>query len=99
MKGSRVFEKLLPSTLFARQIIEKGRKNGSEAKRQQGKGIEYFYDPSTLVNRLELLGGSIKACNDSNVIRNEFSQISYVLRKLGLITTDALKRFLREYVL
>ena len=63
---------------------------------KQGSGIRYFYNPRTLVDRLELLGGSIMAGNGS--AKNEFYEIPHVLRRLGLIKDDALRDLLQGYV-
>ena len=86
----------LPSTLVARQVIESQKCSGMK-KRQGGKGVRYFNYPRTLIDRLELLGSSIRAGNGS--VKNEFSEIAHVLRKLGLIKNNTLKKLLQKYVL
>ena len=48
-----------------------------------GSGVVYYNDPNELINRLELLGGSILAGNDS--AKDEFSNIVHKLFQLGMI--------------
>ena len=61
--------------------------------------FKYFNNPQDLLSRLELLGGSIKAGNNNNEIKNEFSEIAHVLKKLNIFTNDQLKNLLKNYVL
>ena len=48
----------------------------------------YYNNPKDLMERLELLGGSILAGNDG--VKQEFSQIAHTLNKLGVITNGQL---------
>lgn len=48
----------------------------------------YYNNPKDLMERLELLGGSILAGNDG--VKQEFSQIAHALNKLGVITNGQL---------
>ena len=52
-------------------------------KKLTGTGIIHFNNPQQLVNRLELLAGSIFAGNDG--VKQEFSQIAHLLHQLKVI--------------
>ena len=52
--------------------------------KKTGQGIIHFNNPQQLVNRLELLAGSIFAGN--NGVKQEFSQIAHLLHQLKVIT-------------
>ena len=52
-------------------------------KQLTGTGIIHFNNPQQLVNRLELLAGSIFAGN--NGVKQEFSQIAHLLHQLKVI--------------
>ena len=54
------------------------------AKKKTGQGIIHFNNPQQLVDRLELLVGSIFAGN--NGVKQEFSQIAHLLHQLKVIT-------------
>ena len=62
-----------------------------------GSGILYYNDPSDLINRMELLGGSILAGNDG--AKNEFSEIAHKLFQLGLINSEKLNDLFKVYVI
>ena len=62
-----------------------------------GSGVVYYNDPNDLLDRLELLGGSILARNDG--VKQEFSQIAHTLNKLEVITKGQLNDLVKEYVL
>ena len=62
-----------------------------------GQGIIHFNNPQQLVNRLELLAGSIFAGN--NGVKQEFSQIAHLLHQLKVITKKTLNDLLKKYVL
>ena len=50
-----------------------------------------------MLDRLELLGGSILASN--NGVQSEFSQIANTLNKLGAIDNNQFSGLLKEYVI
>ena len=52
-------------------------------KTKSGSGMIYFNNPHQLLDRLELLGGSILAGN--NGVINEFSQIAHLLNQMKVI--------------
>ena len=62
-----------------------------------GAGVVYYNNPADLLDRLELLGGSILAGN--NCVKNEFSKIAHTLNKLGVLNNTQLDSLLKEYVI
>ena len=62
-----------------------------------GSGIVYYNDTNDLIDRLELLGGSILAGNDG--VKNEFSETVHRLFQLGKIDNDKLNDLLQVYVI
>ena len=66
-------------------------------KEKTGTGILHFNNPLQLINRLELLAGSLLAGN-SGVIQ-EFSQIAHLLHQLKVITKKQLNDLLKKYIL
>ena len=65
-------------------------------KTKSGSGIVYFNDPHQLLDRLELLGGSILAGN--NGVIPEFSQIAHLLNQMKVITKKQLNDLLKTYI-
>ena len=61
-----------------------------------GQGVIYYNNPNDLLDRMELLGGSILAGNDG--VKNEFIQIAHTLNKIGVINNDQLNDLLKEYI-
>ena len=66
-------------------------------KKLTGTGIIHFNNPLQLINRLELLAGSIFAGN--NGVKQEFSQIAHLLHQLKVITKKQLNDLLKKYIL
>ncbi|MCV6599784.1 MAG: hypothetical protein OIF36_04860, partial [Alphaproteobacteria bacterium] len=66
-------------------------------KKITGIGIIHFNNPQQLVDRLELLAGSIFAGN--NCVKQEFSQIAHLLHQLKIITKKTLNDLLKKYIL
>ncbi len=64
--------------------------------KMEGKGINNYKSPSQLLDRLELLGGSILAGN--NGVINEFSQIAHLLAQMSVITKRQLNNLLKTYI-
>ena len=62
-----------------------------------GTGVVYYNNSNDLINRLELLGGSIMAGNDG--AKNEFSDIVHKLFQLGMIDNAKLNELLQVYVI
>ena len=62
-----------------------------------GAGVVYYNDTNDLINRMELLGGSILAGNDG--AKNEFSEIVHKLYQHGIIDNSKLNDLLQVYVI
>ena len=62
-----------------------------------GSGVVYYNNPNELINRLELLGGSILAGN--NGAKDEFSSIAHKLYQHGTIDNTKLNDLLQVYVI
>ena len=62
-----------------------------------GQGIIHFNNPLQLLDRLELLIGSLNAGN--NGVKQEFTQIAHLLHQLKVITKKQLNDFLKKYIL
>ena len=65
--------------------------------KKTGQGIIHFNNPHQLIDRLELLAGSIFAGN--NGVKQEFSQIAHLLHQLKVITKKQLNDLLKKYIL
>ena len=65
-------------------------------KTKSGSGIVYFNNPHQLLDRLELLGGSILAGN--NGVIPEFSQIAHLLNQMGVVSKKQLNDLLKSYI-
>ena len=65
-----------------------------EFKEKTGTGILHFKNPLQLLDRLELLGGSILAGN--NGVIQEFSQIAHLLNEMKVITKKQLNDLLKK---
>ena len=66
-------------------------------KEKSGSGMIYFNNPNQLLDRLELLGGSILAGN--NGVIPEFSQIAHLLNQMKVISKKQLNDLLKSYIL
>ena len=62
-----------------------------------GHGVVYYNDTNDLIDRMELLGGSILAGNDG--AKSEFSDIVHKLYQLGKIDNEKLNDLLQVYVI
>ena len=65
-------------------------------KTKSGSGMIYFNNPHQLLDRLELLGGSILAGN--NGVIPEFSQIAHLLNQMKVISKKQLNDLLKNYI-
>ena len=63
----------------------------------KGSGMTYYNNPLQLLDRLELLGGSINAGN--NGVIPEFSEIAHLLTQMSVFTKKQLNELLQNYVL
>ena len=64
-----------------------------------GSGVVYCNNPQDLLSRLELLGGSMSAGNDSSDVREEFTNIVHLLNKLNVINNKQMNDLLKEYLI
>ena len=64
-------------------------------KTKSGSGMIYFNNPHQLLDRLELLGGSILAGN--NGVIPEFSQIAHLLNQMKVISKKQLNDLLKSF--
>ena len=64
-----------------------------------GSGVVYYHNPQDLLSRLELLGGSMSAGNNSNDIREEFVNIAHMLNKLKVINNKQMNDIIKNYLL
>ena len=78
------------------QIFVNNMRQLKNYKKLTGTGIIHFNNPQQLINRLELLAGSIFAGN--NGVKQEFSQIAH-LHQLKVITKKQLNDLLKKYIL
>ena len=62
-----------------------------------GSGVVYYNDTNDLIDRMELLGGSILAGNDG--AKSKFSEIVHKLHQLGKIDNGKLNDLLQLYVI
>ena len=68
----------------------------SSIKYKVGKGIVYVNNPHQLLDRLELLGGSILAGN--NGVIPEFSKIAHLLYQMKVISIKQLNDLLKTFI-
>ena len=68
----------------------------SNKYRNIGAGVVYYNTPANLLDRLELLGGSILAGN--NGVKNEFSKIAHTLNKIGVLNNNQLTNLLKQCI-
>ena len=61
--------------------------------KKMGQGVIYYNNPNDLLDRMELLGGSILAGNDGVI--KEFTQIAHTLNKIGVINNNQLNDLLK----
>ena len=68
-----------------------------EIKEKTGTGIIHFNNPLQLLDRLELLIGSLLAGN--NGVIEEFSKIAHLLHQMKVITKKQLNELLKKYIM
>ena len=64
-----------------------------------GSGVVYYNNPKDLLSRLELLGGSMSAGNNSSDVREEFVKIVHGLNKLNVIDNKQVNDLIKEYLI
>ena len=67
-----------------------------QGRAQRSRGIYFYNYPQELLNRLELLGGSLAAGNNGAL--PEYIQIAHRLRDIGTISNNQFNVLLRKYV-
>ena len=78
------------------KIIESNREKFVQ---QRGKGLVFYNKPEDLLDRLELLGGSIEAGNSSKAVARQFSAIAHKLRDLDVLSSSELTTILANYII
>ena len=71
-------------------------RTSNKYKKNRFRGCCYN-NPADLLERLELLGGSI--LDGNNGVKNEFYKIAHTLNKLGVLNNTQLNSLLKEYVI
>ena len=64
-----------------------------------GSGVVYYNNPKDLLSRLELLGGSMSAGNNSSDVREEFVKIVHRLNKLNVTDNKQVNDLMKEYLI
>ena len=64
-----------------------------------GSGVVYYNNPQDLLSRLELLGGSMSAGNNSSDVREEFVNIVHMLNKLNVIDNKQMNNIMKNYLI
>ena len=64
-----------------------------------GSGVVYYNNPEDLLSRLELLGGSMSAGNNSNDVREEFVNVVHLLNKLNVINNKQVNDLMKNYLI
>ena len=76
--------------------IPKHRSSGKS--RMVGSSVTYYNDPQNLVERMNILIGSIQAGNNSPVIKNDLSRINDELLRINAIDQSLHQRFYQKYL-
>ena len=64
-----------------------------------GSGVVYYSNPNDLLSRLELLGGSMSAGNNSSDVREEFVKIVHKLNELNVLDNKQMNDLMKEYLI
>ena len=91
MKTKNFIKKYNTLSIYATNLI-----NLKYYKTKSGSGMIYFNNPHQLLDRLELLGGSILAGN--NGVMNEFSQIAHLLNQMKVISNKQLNNLIKTFL-
>ena len=70
----------------------------SGKSRMVGSSVTYYNDPQNLVERMNILIGSIQAGNNSAVVKNDLSQINDELLRINAIDRSLHERFYQKYL-
>ena len=69
---------------------------GLPPRNQRGRG--FYLSPEEMVDRLDLLVGSLESGNDSDSVINEVMDIVDNLKDLKILTALQHKRFMKKYI-
>ena len=78
------------------KLIESGH---ATVGKQRGKGVVFYNKPEELLDRLELLGGSIEDGNSSKEVARHFSTVAHNLRDIGVLSNPDLRAILTNYII
>ena len=70
----------------------------SGKSRMVGSSVVFYQDPTSLVDRMKIVIGSIFAGNNSPVLRNDLSQVNDELLKIGAIDKNLHEKFYNKYL-
>ena len=70
----------------------------SGKSRMVGSSVNYYNDPQNLMERMNILIGSMQAGNNSPVIKNDLSQINDELLRINAIDQSLHERFYQKYL-
>lgn len=77
--------------------LKQRRQQGRRGRRgQQGRGVTYYNSPKDLLDRLELLDGSLTAGNNGAL--PEYIQIAHRLRDICIVSNKQLNKLLKKYI-
>ena len=77
-------------------MIKKGK--GLHFQTKIGSGVVYYKNPRDLWDRLQLLGGSIAAGNNSSKVKKEYETIAHALYNLNEMTNKDLNNLLKVVI-
>ena len=80
---------------LSQKVFDRLRRLNEMSSSKLGSSVIYYKSPRDLLDRLELLGGTIAAGNNSSKVKNEYSEIAHALHNLNEITNDDLNDLLR----
>ena len=66
--------------------------------RMVGSSVTYYNDPQNLMERMNILIGSMQAGNNSEVVKNDLSQINDELLRINAIDRSLHERFYQKYL-
>ena len=70
----------------------------SGKSRMVGSSVVFYQDPTSLVDRMKIVIGSMFAGNNSPVLRNDLSQVNDELLKIGAIDKNLHEKFYNKYL-
>ena len=94
------YQKQLEAMKTNMKMVLKKKGSGWATKKRSkiGSGVIYYNNPRDLLDRLQLLGGTIAAGNNSSKVKNEYSEIAHALHNLNQITNKDLNNLLKVVI-